>query len=82
MQKPFYVYTAKKEYKGKIKIYFTYTITEASGLPETICRAHRRKGITARNKSEATQKIYELIQELKSQSTYRSAVGLLERLHS
>ena len=75
MQKPFYIYASKKNYKGKVKTYFTYTITQASGLPEITCKAHQRKGISARNKSEATQKIFELIQELKAQAVSRSAIG-------
>ncbi|MDC7218659.1 MAG: site-specific integrase [Spirochaetales bacterium] len=78
MKQPFTVWEKTRTYNGKKIKYFQYSISEASGLPESVYKKHQRKTVKARNKSEATQKTFDLINELKNNSSSQAISGSFE----
>ena len=67
MKQPYTVHERKWVTNGKKKSSFQYSINESSGLPGYICKDHQRRSIRARNKTEATMLILELIKELENE---------------
>ena len=75
MKKPFTVWEKSRTYKGKKVKYYQYSISTATGLPSSICEKHQRKTIKARSKTEATQKVFDLISELQHKPSESAGSG-------